>query len=416
MTLANATILIALLSVALAASLLVVSVQRKNNVRLVRENSIARKRLRKAKRKIEQWKRGWGKERQHALDELSDAFLLINPEGQIIFANKKADVLFECSDLEGMFLTDYVGNEALLREVEKAWKADEAFISEFFLPAVNTAEFVDRESETYWYIDAASVIGGEKYRRIIIRDITLQHQTEQIRKDFVANASHELRTPLAIILGYIETIRDSELVSASPDMAEEFLETMYKHGLRLQRIVEDMLMISKLESGEETPLKETPFKLRDCIQDVFIRLEQIAEKNGVQMKIAVEPEHIELMGDQFYWTQIFFNLIENALKQNMDRSGLTIEVGAKVSEEHLELWVSDNGVGIPAMHLSYIFKRFYRIEDTRDKEIKGTGLGLSIVKRAVEAHGGTLDVTSIPGVETRFFILLPCSRAMNSGI
>ncbi len=413
MTLPDTMVFVVLLSAALVACLLFVAWQRRRNMRLERENRVIRKKLRSSKRKIEQWKRGWGADKQHTLDALSDAFLMINPQGRIMFANKKAELLFETFDLEGMPLSDYVGNEALSREVEKAWKAEGGYISEFFLPAGTPLDLDKREGETYWYIDAAPVAGSEGYRRIVIRDITLQHQTEQVRKDFVANASHELRTPMAIILGYLETIRDEDLIETAPEMARNFLGTMYKHGLRLKRIVEDMLMISKLESGEEASLKEKPFDLRSCLLDVFTRLESIAEQNDASLKINFEPENIRLLGDQFYWTQIFFNLVENALKQNADESDLAIEAGAKVNGEHLQLWVSDNGIGIPAMHLPYIFRRFYRIDEIPNKEVKGTGLGLSIVKRAVEAHGGTLDVTSVPGEETRFFILLPLLRVVD---
>ena len=119
-----------------------------------------------------------------------------------------------------------------------------------------------------------------------------------------------------------------------------------------------------------------------------------------------DPELI-IHGDRFYWTQVLFNLVENALKQNPHR-GLHIEIGGEALGETIHIWVSDNGVGIPSADLPHIFRRFFRVEKHHSQqEIKGTGLGLSIVKRAVEAHGGSISVTSVPGSETKFLITVP---------
>ena len=123
--------------------------------------------------------------------------------------------------------------------------------------------------------------------------------------------------------------------------------------------------------------------------------------------VEIEPEGLTMKGDRFYWTQILFNLVENALKQNTD-SPLQISVLVKVHDDMLNISVCDDGVGIPAGDLPFIFKRFYRVEKHHSqKEIKGTGLGLSIVRRAIEAHGGTIDATSNPGQQTSFNIAIP---------
>jgi signal transduction histidine kinase len=114
-----------------------------------------------------------------------------------------------------------------------------------------------------------------------------------------------------------------------------------------------------------------------------------------------------MAGDRFYWTQVLFNLVENALKQN-PRPRLTVTVGCSRDEHSTRIWVADDGVGIPSADLPHIFRRFYRVEKHHSQEeIKGTGLGLSIVKRAIEAHGGTIEVTSIPGQDTRFTMTVP---------
>ena len=264
-------------------------------------------------------------------------------------------------------------------------------------------------ARTVWVIDAGPIDSelSNDLIRVIIRDATSEHQADQIRKDFVANASHELRTPLAIINGYLENLVEDDLVD-DPATARRFLTIMRKHGDRIARIVEDMLLISRLESGEASNLKLKPFEFEACTHDVLERLEPVIAAQNAEVTINSETSELSIFGDRFYWTQILFNLVENALKQNSDRP-LKVEVGSRRTEDgSVCLWVADNGVGIPSADLPFIFRRFYRVEKHHSQgEIKGTGLGLSIVKRAIEAHGGDIAVSSTPGQETRFEIILP---------
>ena len=236
--------------------------------------------------------------------------------------------------------------------------------------------------------------------------MTAEHQIEQVRKDFVANASHELRTPLAIINGYLENLLDDDMLD-EPELARRFLTIMRKHADRISRIVEDMLVISRLESGEANALKVEPFKFRSCIKDILERLESVIRNQQAEMVVTMPDPDLIMQGDRFYWTQVLFNLVENALKQN-PHSGLRVEIGCELAGEQIRIWVTDNGLGIPSADLPHIFRRFFRVEKHHSQqEIKGTGLGLSIVKRAIEAHGGTISVTSVPGSETKFLIMVP---------
>ena len=181
---------------------------------------------------------------------------------------------------------------------------------------------------------------------------------------------------------------------------------MYKRQDRINRIVDDMLLISKLESGESAPLIKEPFNLESCVADVIERLDLLIEKQGAI--VTVDLPEITLHGDRFYWTQVLFNLIENALKQNAN-SPVNVRVAVQeIGGQKIEISITDNGIGIPAADLPYIFKRFFRVEKSHGQnEVKGTGLGLSIVKRAIEAHGGTITAKSTPGVETAFVIRVP---------
>ncbi len=349
-------------------------------------------------------------ERDRLLDALGDAFLLIDSEAVIRFANAAAHQLFNSRDLVNRPLRETCLDPRLLNALLPCLQTGEPIQSHIVLPQ-QASPRGDQETRgiNAWMIDAARLPtpeGSLPSTRVIIRDITAEHQTEQIRKDFVANASHELRTPMAIISGYLENLLDDNMLE-DPDMTRRFLSVMRKHADRISRIVEDMLVISRLESGEANSLKIKPFKLRSCIHDILERLESVIRSQNATIDIAMPDETLTLHGDRFYWAQVLFNLVENALKQN-PHPGLRIEIGCEETDTLHHIWISDNGIGIPSADLPHIFRRFYRVEKHHSQSaVKGTGLGLSIVKRAIEAHGGTISVTSVPGRETKFLITVP---------
>lgn len=241
---------------------------------------------------------------------------------------------------------------------------------------------------------------------LMLRDITEAAMTEQIRRDFVANASHELRTPLTLINGYIEMLQED--AAQVPPAMKRSLDVMEKHGKRIARIIEDMLAISRLEDSA-TPLNIEPFNVRACAQDAADHLAPILEGRDARIALRFPKDGGKLAGDRFYWDQIFTNLMENSLKENSGRPGLVVSVSGEWEADHCLVKVSDNGIGIPAHDLPFVFKRFYRgnKHHSSASQVKGTGLGLSIVKRAVEAHGGTIELTSTPGIETTFTMRVP---------
>lgn len=349
-------------------------------------------------------------ERNLLLDALGDAFILVNSEGVIRFANSAAHQLFGNRELNGRHIREAFPDPRLIDSILPCISTGEPVRSELVLPQ-QSSPLGDSENRgiNAWRIDAArlpNTLRGGSTTRVIIRDLTAEHQTEQIRKDFVANASHELRTPLAIINGYLENLIEDDMVS-DRDIARHYLGIMRKHADRISRIVEDMLVISRLESGEASTLKVEPFFVGSCVNDVLERLESVIRNQGADVQNLLPVKGPLIHGDRFYWTQVFFNLIENALKQN-PHPGLRVEVGCEETSDAYRVWVSDNGIGIPSDDLPHIFRRFYRVEKHHSqREIKGTGLGLSIVKRAIEAHGATIQVTSTPGQETRFLISVP---------
>jgi two-component system phosphate regulon sensor histidine kinase PhoR len=356
-------------------------------------------------------------EQDRMLDALSDAFLLIDSKSNVCFVNREARQLFRGRDLMARSLDEVFLDERLASPVRDAIGLGANVTRELILPQqASPRGHEERRGETSWLIDAGPVDHDRpgEMTRVIIRDMTAEHQTEQVRKDFVANASHELRTPLAIINGYLENLLEDGMID-DPATARRFLGVMQKHGLRIARIVEDMLVISRLESGEAANLKIEPFVFGECVDDVLHRLEPVISAQGARVKVNAPDPGILVEADRFYWTQVLFNLVENSLKQN-PRITLKIELGfRRTPKGKLKVWVSDNGVGIPAADLPYIFKRFYRVEKHHSQEeIKGTGLGLSIVKRAVEAHGGEIKATSTPGRKTSFEMTLPPSTMVDT--
>jgi two-component system phosphate regulon sensor histidine kinase PhoR len=349
-------------------------------------------------------------ERDRLLNALGDAFLLIDSESNIRFANTAAHQLFNCRDLVNRPVREIFLDPRLADALLRCLDTGEPVQSRVLLTQ-QSSPLGDLETRgiNAWMIDAARIPtpeGSHPTTRVIIRDMTTEHQTEQIRKDFVANASHELRTPMAIINGYLENLLDDNMLE-DPEMTRRFLSVMRKHADRISRIVEDMLVISRLESGEASTLKVEPFRFRSCINDILERLESVIRNQNAAIVVTMSDKTLTLQGDRFYWTQVLFNLVENALKQN-PHPGLKVEIGCENAADCHRIWISDNGIGIPSADLPHIFRRFYRVEKHHSqREIKGTGLGLSIVKRAIEAHGGIITVTSVPGRETKFLITLP---------
>lgn len=349
-------------------------------------------------------------DRNRLLDALGDAFLLVDAKANIRFANSAAQAFFGARELINRPVSEAFIDPRMADALLRCLATGEPVQSRVIL-SQQTSPRGDQENRGFnaWIIDAAQLSnpsGDSATTRVIIRDVTAEHQLEQVRKDFVANASHELRTPMAIINGYLENLIEDDMLE-EPEIARRFLMVMRKHTDRISRIVEDMLVISRLESGEANTLKIESFRFHSCIKDVRDRLESVIRNQKAEVIVAMPDIELTVRGDRFYWTQVLFNLVENALKQN-PREGLRVEVGCQEVGNSVIIWVTDNGVGIPSADLPHIFRRFFRVEKHHSQEeIKGTGLGLSIVKRAVEAHHGTIGVTSVPGLETKFLITMP---------
>lgn len=340
------------------------------------------------------------------LDEISQGLVLVEKDMRIRYANRPlAQLLMRGEIHSGRSLIEEVRDHQITDLVQEALDEKRHTTRRIQMLPSDVGAGTNLGGR-HFLIEAAPLsadpAGGAW---LMIQDVTDAAMTEQIRKDFVANASHELRTPLTLIIGYIEMLQDGEPMPLA--MMKRSLDVMEKHTKRIARIIEDMLAISRLEDTS-TALNCEPFNVRASAQDAGDHLAPMLEGRDVRLEFDFPKDGGRLVGDRFYWDQIFTNLIENSLKEN-SRPGLVVRISGVWEPGRCIIKVSDNGIGIPAHDQPFVFKRFYRgnKHHSNASHVKGTGLGLSIVKRAVEAHGGTIELFSKPGVETTFTMTMP---------
>ncbi len=216
---------------------------------------------------------------------------------------------------------------------------------------------------------------------------------------FTADASHELRTPLSVILAHTELALSRERSNEEYRIA---LETCQRASTRMKLLIEGLLMLARFDSGQPS-LETSEFDLSQATQECIELLQPLADARGIRLETDLPPARVR--ADRGRISQVLTNLLTNAIRYNRD--GGTVRIGITTNAEGTVIRVSDTGVGIPAEELPHIFDRFYRVDKARSRADGGSGLGLSICKTIVEAHGGTIHVTSQPGTGTTFEVRLP---------
>ena len=338
------------------------------------------------------------------LGNLREAVLIVDESNYIHLANRALRVIFPAAqDIVNLRLELIVRSGPFIEYV-RATRTGPALPRQEF-------EIIDGSSTIWIEVSGAPIAapdGKSQWALFVIHDMTEQRKLEHVRRDFVANASHELRTPLSIIKGYIETLVDGHLTMAVEDR-DKFLRTIQRHSERLNAIIDDLLVLSRLESA--TPgLKFAPVQLDYYFAQLAADYQQRPHARGYQISAQAAAELGTISADEEKLTQIFSNLIENALKYTA--SGSRIEIGARlVKSDEVECFVHDNGPGIPSEDLAHIFERFYRVEKGRSRETGGTGLGLSIVKHLAHLHGGRVWAESPPGQGLTILVRLPRSHS-----
>ena len=246
--------------------------------------------------------------------------------------------------------------------------------------------------------DGEKVVGAVA----LIADITEIKNLEQVRTDFAANVSHELKTPLTSIMGFVETLQDGAI--NKPEMAKKFLRIIMTEAERLKRLINDILSITKLESGNNA-LPSKPVRLDQMVDDICDMLDFQASEKNVAIHRPSNPEHSYVMANPDSVEQMLINLIENAIKYNKD--GGSVRVSLHHEADKINLTVADTGIGIAQEDIPKLSERFYRVDKGRSRQTGGTGLGLAIVKYLLRAMNGSFEVHSELGVGTEFLITLP---------
>ncbi len=243
----------------------------------------------------------------------------------------------------------------------------------------------------------------EEKTMIVFHDVTRLKKLERIRTDFVANVTHEIRTPLTAVIGYLETLQAGAL--ENPEDAKRFIDIMLKQARRLNRLVEDLMTISRIELGEVL-LHIEGLSLSEVMENVISLLDARAAAKKIKIQNRLQQNLPQIKADRDRLIQVLVNVLDNAVKFTPDGGLITLDAEEKA--ENVVLTISDTGIGIPREEIQRLGERFYRVDKTRSRELGGTGLGLSIVKHLMIAHGGKMEIESQMGKGTKvllFFLM-----------
>jgi len=325
---------------------------------------------------------------------MTDGVVAFSQKGEIIQSNPAAEVLLGTPlPIGGQVTYDALfGDLAPLREVLSG--ETDVFTDARELDGRSLELLVapfDRDHQ-----DQAGVL-------VVIHDVTERHKTEEMRKEFVANVSHELRTPLTNIHSYAETLVDNA-GALPPDTERNFLSVILSESDRMAHIVQDLLTLSRFDSGR-SELNLTTFSLGEAMESLVSANRMEAQRHSHTLTLTLEPDLPQITADRERLTQVMMNVVSNAIKYTPD--GGTIQVSAGRVEDRVWLEVADNGIGIPEPDRGRIFERFYRVDKARSRESGGTGLGLSIAKEIVDQHRGTIGIVDRPGPGLTIRVELP---------
>ncbi len=236
----------------------------------------------------------------------------------------------------------------------------------------------------------------------VFRDITPLKEFDKMRTEFVANVSHELKTPLTSILGFVETLKEGAI--DDKENSHKFLSIIETQSKKLNTLIEDLLLLSRIESSNE-PVRKEPVRVKDLMDKLTETFGPLLIEKRISFKTGIEPKDLKIKVELSSFERAISNLIDNAVKYSPAGSQVSVEVTG-ISPK-VTITVKDNGIGIPESDLPRIFERFYRVDKGRTRESGGTGLGLSIVKHIIERHSGSVHVESTPQKGSTFTITLP---------
>jgi two-component system phosphate regulon sensor histidine kinase PhoR len=332
------------------------------------------------------------------IDNLESGLVLVDAKGYIHFVNRKFVKMFGNTPKEykGYLYYDVLDSETIHETVQNTFLYEKNVKNSF-----SHYRGLDR---VYIEVVGAPIFNERNMLKgavIMLYDITEMKKIELMRKDFVANVSHELKTPITSIKGFAETMMDDPVNDSEPH--HEFLEIIYNESTRIQLLIEDLLILSRLER-EDYRLIKTETDVNAVAEEVKPIIQRKADEKRLAFHVEIEDE-IRLYADKEQVKQVMINLLDNAI--NYTQEDGRIELRVYETEENVIIEAEDTGIGIEHDAIPRIFERFYRVDKARSRNTGGTGLGLAIVKHAVELHEGSIDIISEPNKGTTMKVLLP---------
>ncbi|MGF1457025.1 MAG: ATP-binding protein [Alphaproteobacteria bacterium] len=342
------------------------------------------------------------------LEKVPDPAILLDPQGRIRTANAATRQIIRTAE-PGRHIASTIRTPSLLDAIEQVRSGEPAQIVAYTVP-------VPLERHLQAHILPLRFPGDPDLPEtwstlIVIRDLTAFKRLEQTRADFIASASHELRTPLASLAGFIDTLQGH--ARSDPEAQERFIQIMGDQVARMGRLINDLLSLSRIELNEHVP-PATPVDLHDVLRDVADAMAPLARQDGVVVDVDADPG-LKVLGDRDELTQVFQNLVHNAIKYaatgkkvEIQSARTTVGEGkAGAGQPMVIIHVRDYGPGIDREHIPRLTERFYRVDTRQSMRRGGTGLGLAIVKHIVNRHRGSMEITSAVGEGSTFTIRLP---------
>lgn len=333
------------------------------------------------------------------LNILPSPYILIDRNGRLTFINAEAKSIVPDSQI-GSHISNVFRSPVFLSAVENAILKDKEKILSF---EIETPQFRQLKAHIF-FISSSKIPNSFNDIFIQFTDESTHIRSEKIRTDFVANASHELRTPLTSIMGYIETLQGH--AKKDVKMQKVFLDLMNKQAGKMERLISDLMSLSRLEIDELKPISST-CSVKEIIEELVNSLKPLSVDNNVSLSFKIPKNFSSVIGDPSQLRQLFSNLIENAIKYSGKKSKVNIYISKEKNKDMFGVVVEDNGHGIAPEHLSRLTERFYRANSSAEIEKEGTGLGLSIVKHILIRHRGKLQIDSKIGKGSKFIAWLP---------
>lgn len=329
------------------------------------------------------------------LETVRESVLVIGANTRILASNEAAYNAFARGNgaLQNKRISEVIRDLSLHEAFRKA--LEEGAVSDIKL------EIIGAKIHKYDVHIAPFELDHQKSAVGFFYDITQIEHLEKVRQEFLSNISHELRTPLTSILAFVETLEDGAINDFENN--SRFLSVIRKNAERMHHLIDDILELSSIESGE-IRIEPKSVNLHSIIEEIFAALSAKADERQILLINDVSKD-AHVYADVFRIEQMLTNLIDNAVKFNRPEGSVLVECESKPFSDIIK--VTDRGEGIPSEHLQRIFERFYRTDRARSREIGGTGLGLAIVKHLTRLHGGEISVVSVPNKGTAFSVELP---------